>query len=122
MSNKPNNGNRWGNEVRMAFLREYAELPLGTSGRRLGVKALRLSYGVGQATADRWIQAHGPMKKCGRKLKVSTTGVDNEVVTYYLGDLNFPTKESAVRYAVEMMGGLTMKSVTTKTIVKKVEF
>lgn len=111
-------GNRYDDTVRMAFLEEYNGLPLGLGGRRSGVGFLRKKYGIAHATADRWIKQQGVKQTPGRKPR-STSKEVTEV--YFLGDLKFRTKEAAVRYAVEAMGGLKVQIAETITTLKKVE-
>lgn len=69
---------------------------------------------------DRWIKSQGATERPGVKCKMESTGVERSTEVYFLGELSFPTKEAAIRYALESLGGLTVKTTTTTTMIKKV--
>ena len=113
-------GARYNNAVKMSFLKDYAKLPVSASGRKQGVTELRKSYGIAPATMDRWIKTQGGSERPGRKCAIESTGVERSSEVYFLGELSFPTKEAAIRYALEELGGLTVKTTTMTTTITKV--
>lgn len=114
-------GTRYTSTIKMAFLEDYAKLPMGEGGRRKGVCRLRDTYGISHATADRWVKSQGAASRPGRKMKVETSGATTSNSVYFLGELKFTSKEKAIRYAVEAMGGLTVHTVSTTKTIRKVE-
>ena len=112
-------GTRYDASTKIGFLDDYARLPVGESGRRKGLKALRESYGISSATEDRWLKKDKPNGQPGRKSATSGEPTSNSV--YYLGGIRFASKEKAIRYAVEAMGGLTVHTVSTTKTIRKVE-
>lgn len=93
----------------------YTSLPEGAIDR---VTETAKKFGVGTSSVKRWFTQYS-RGELTMENAIAVSRKPEAVVTgdvYHLAGKNFKSKEEAIRYAVELAGGLTVSKMTTVAV------
>nr|DAH89549.1 MAG TPA: SiR5 protein [Caudoviricetes sp.] len=93
----------------------YTSLPEGVMDR---VTETAQKFGVGTSSVKRWFTQYS-RGELNMENAIAVSRRPSKVITgdtYHLAGKDFKSKEEAIRYAVELAGGLTVSKMTTVSV------
>lgn len=103
---------------KIEMVKEYLKLPVGTSGRRIGVAQLAKEHGISKNNLANWVSLY-EQGLLSTDNAIAVSHKPTAVITgdkYHIDGKEFATKEAAIRWAVESLGGITVTRLVTEHI------
>lgn len=99
-------------EFKLSVVTYHASLAEGETDR---LQAAATKFGVARASVIAWVAQH-KRGELSLSNAISVSRTPSKVITgdvYHLAGKDFKSKDEAIRYAVELAGGLTVTKMTT---------